>query len=70
MAAVEDAQPDAVELVVVFAAEALAALVVFPDPRFEALFDLLQLVARRFGFLHVDDDACRSCGRDRKRSAF
>ena len=50
MAAVEDAQPHGVELVVVFAAEPFAPLVVLPHPRFEALLDLLHLVARGFGF--------------------
>ena len=55
MAAVEDAQPHAVEVVVVFAAKPLATLVVLPNPSLKALFDLLQLVARGFGFLRVDD---------------
>ena len=55
MAPIKDAQADAVELVVVFAAQPLAALVVLPNPAFEALLDLVHLVPRAFGLLRIDN---------------
>ena len=54
MVAVEGAEADVVELVVVCAREALAALIVLPDPLLEPFLDFLLLVARRFGRGTVD----------------
>jgi hypothetical protein len=47
--AVEGAEPGVVELIVVFADEPFAALVVLPEPVLEALFEFLLLVAGGFG---------------------
>ena len=41
MAAIEDAQADGIELVIILSAKPLASFIVFPNPRFEALFDFL-----------------------------
>ena len=55
--AVEGAQADVVELVVVFAGEAFPALVVLPDPLLEAVLDFLLLVACGLGGRGIDDIA-------------
>jgi hypothetical protein len=55
--AVEGAEADVVELVVVFAGEPLAALIALPDPLLEAVFDFLLFVPRRFGGRSIDDVA-------------
>ena len=55
--AVEAAQTHMVELVVVFADQPLAPIVVAPNPLLEALLDLLLLVAGSFGGRAVDDIA-------------
>ena len=49
MIAVKGAEPDVVELIIVFADKPFAAFVVAPDPFLEAIFYLLLLVAHRFG---------------------
>ena len=53
MRAVEKTKPHGVELIVVFSAEPFEAFIVLPNPRFEPLFDLLQLVARSLGFCGI-----------------
>ena len=48
MFAVEGAEPDIVELVIVFADQPFAAGVLLPEPILEAVLDFLLLVAGRF----------------------
>src|ERR1043166_7142732 len=55
--AIECAQPNVVEFVVVFSSEALPPFVIIPNPIFEAVPYLLLLVASRFGGGHVYDIA-------------
>src|SRR6478752_6623335 len=55
MVSVEGWKADGIEIVVVFASEAFAAFIVFPNPRLEPLFDFLLTFSCRFGFIGVDD---------------
>ena len=53
--AVESAQPDGIEFLVVFLDEPFPSFVILPNPFLEAVFDFLLLFPRRLGGVRVDD---------------
>ena len=55
MVAIESAQTDVVEIVIILPKESLPTFIVVPNPCLEALLDLLLFIAGGFCCRHIDD---------------